>query len=237
MRPYRVHRAAGHHRPDLRHLPGSQARYRVTPAGSGAHHRHRWQPPMDGALPVRPARCCTTPLVLAVVGRGACFTILSPSRGILSCPAMPVRKKRIMRKLRAAGAVAGLCVTAACSSPSAAAPAAVPGSGGHSAAATRSAPVATTEASGAAVMHAPVPKVTFSRVPAHGRLRADHSYPPRPGAVRAAQWQPGSRAQRRPGWCARARPWAAPSANGCWPPSTADSSWPRGSAATSRKAT
>ncbi len=69
-----------------------------------------------------------------------------------------------MRKLRAAGAVAGLCVTAACSSPSAAAPAAVPGSGGHSAAATRSAPVATTEASGAAVMHAPVPKVTFSRV-------------------------------------------------------------------------
>jgi hypothetical protein len=69
-----------------------------------------------------------------------------------------------MRKLQAAGALAGLFVAAACSSPSTAAPAAVPGSGGHSAAATRIVPAATTEASGAAVVRVPVPKVTFSWV-------------------------------------------------------------------------
>jgi hypothetical protein len=80
------------------------------------------------------------------------------------CPAIAVRKKRIMRKLQAAGALAGLFVAAACNSPSTTAPAAVPGSGGHSAAATRIVPAATTEASGAAVMRVPMPKVTFSRV-------------------------------------------------------------------------
>ncbi len=60
-------------------------------------------------------------------------------------------------------ALAGLCVVAACSSPSAAAPAAVPESSGHSAAATRTAPGATTQASATAVVQVPVPKVTVSR--------------------------------------------------------------------------
>ena len=69
-----------------------------------------------------------------------------------------------MRKLRAAGALAGLCVAAACSSPSLAPPAAVPGSGGHSAVATRIAPAASATATATAVMRVPVPKVTISRV-------------------------------------------------------------------------
>jgi hypothetical protein len=69
-----------------------------------------------------------------------------------------------MRKLRVAGALAGLCLAVACSSPSAAIPAAVPGSSGHPAAVTRVVPAAAAEARAAVVMRAPVPKVTISRV-------------------------------------------------------------------------
>ena len=69
-----------------------------------------------------------------------------------------------MRKLRVTGALAGLYLAAACSSPSAAIPAAVPGSSGHPAAVTRVVPAAATEARATAVMRAPVPKVTISRV-------------------------------------------------------------------------
>jgi len=69
-----------------------------------------------------------------------------------------------MRKLRVAGALAGLCLAAACSSPSAAVPAAAPESSSHPAAVTRVVPAAPTEARATAVMRLPVPKVTISRV-------------------------------------------------------------------------
>lgn len=69
-----------------------------------------------------------------------------------------------MRKLRVAGALAGLCLAAACSSPSAAVPAAAPESSSHPAAVTRVVPAAPTKARATAVMRLPVPKVTLSRV-------------------------------------------------------------------------
>ena len=69
-----------------------------------------------------------------------------------------------MRKLRVAGALAGLCLAAACSSPSAAVPAAAPESSSHPAAVTRVVPAAPTKARATAVVRLPVPKVTISRV-------------------------------------------------------------------------
>ena len=69
-----------------------------------------------------------------------------------------------MLKLRLAGALAGLCLAAACSSSPAAIPAAFPGGSDHPAAVTRVVPAAATEARATAVMRTPVPKVTISRV-------------------------------------------------------------------------
>jgi hypothetical protein len=72
-----------------------------------------------------------------------------------------------MRRLRAAGVLAGICITAACRSPRAAAPAAGQG-GGHRAStpapsSTRTGPGATATA-GHAAAPAPVPQVTISRM-------------------------------------------------------------------------